>query len=221
MPSMSVNGIPVMQARIARPRVGNWTAELAADADLASQLPPGTPATVHFGSVDYVGTSIRSDAYAQNVTLRVQGGAGGLGKDCAPQFYSQVPASKPLQDALASVGESLSGTSDPQALGKALAFWTTIKQPVSHALTSLAQAAGADVVWRVLPDGSVFFGADGFADSVLTDFELVDFMPLEGLQVISSEDPIVNPGESFSGRNVSVVEHLLSAGKTRTRVWFE
>lgn len=219
----TINGSPVIQGRISRPRVGNWTAEIVVDAQTAAKIQTGAAATLltDGGALTFIGTVLRSDAYANNVTLRMVGGTNKLAALTKPRFYQGVQLIQPLQDALSDAGYKLSQASTPAAVNTPLGFWTMVEQPVAEALTSMADAAGADVVWRILSDGSVFFGEDGFIQSALTDFELIDYMPLEGLQVIASEAPDVNPGESFNGRHVSVVEHLLSTEASRVRLWYE
>jgi len=223
MANTTLNGYPIMKARVLRPRVGLWTAELVADAQTASQLPQGGTGTLvtNGGTFTFKGTILRGDAYAQNVTLRMVGGQNGLGKLVTPRFYRGVQVSQPLNDALKDAGESLSGTSIPEDLATQLPFWSMVQQSASEALSSLADAAGGGCVWRTLVDGTVFFGVDGFAQSALTDFELIDYMPLEGIQVIASEAPKVNPGETFNGRPVSVVEHFIADADSRVRIWFE
>lgn len=222
MASWELNGIPVMQGKVTRPRSGNWVAELQVDAATVTAIEDGALATLKVDQeVVLTGTVLRSGAYVQNVTLRLVGGRNGLGKLVHPRFYRGVPLSQVLQDVLDDAGEALSGTSTPEALGLVLPFWTMVEQPVGEALTSLADAAGAAVVWRVQADGSIFLGADGFAPSALVDFDLVEFMPLEGIQVIATEAPDVHPGERFNDRDVSVVEHLLSPDGSRVRLFYE
>lgn len=222
MASWELNGIPVMQGKVTRPRVGNWVAELQVDAATAATIEDGAQATLKVDQeVVLTGTVLRSGAYVQNVTLRLVGGRNGLGRLVHPRFYRSVPLSQVLQDVLDDAGEVLSGTSTPEALGLVLGFWTMVEQPAGEALTSIAEAAGAAVVWRVQADGSVFLGTDGFPPSALVDFDLIEFMPLEGIQVIATEAPDVHPGERFNDRDVSVVEHLLSPDGSRVRLFYE
>jgi hypothetical protein len=227
MSNVVVNGIPVVKARIARPRVGNWVAELIVAAETVQQLSGGSRATIltdtnaPSGGLSFTGTVMqgRSDTYVQTASLRVVGGSGGLGTKCNPRFYSSVSVASPLGDVLMDAGETLSSLSN--STGPQLQFWTIAAQPASEQLSLLAQAADQKAVWRVLKDGSVFFGVDAFNPTLMTDFELIDYSPLEAFQVLTSEDPTLNPGESIDGRNVSVVVHLFEADKSRMKVWFE
>lgn len=223
MANSSLNGFPVIEGRILRPRVGNWVAELVLDAQVESQLPNGSPASLltDGGALSFSGTILRGADYAQTVSVRVVGGKNGLGLPTRPRFYAGVELQQPLEDALGDGGERLSGSSDPGALATSFGFWTMVQQPVAQALTLLANKVGVACVWRVLSDGSVRFGTDGFPPTALSEFELISYLPQEKLQELSSEDPVINPGESFNGFHVSSVEHLLSSDSSRVRLLFE
>jgi hypothetical protein len=225
VPNVQVNGLPVLEARLTLPRTGAWSAELVIDVLTAQQLGNGGPAAITIADdnatdpLSFSGTILRSDAYAEGVSLRVQGGKRGLNKTTSPRFYSSVQAGQPLTDILGDGGESASSTSNATAVP--LPFWTLIEQRVSQALSLLATSAGDEVVWRVLPDGTIFFGTDAFQATALTEFELIDYRPLDGFQVLASELPDLYPGESFNGFNVDVVEHVVNAKGNRARVWFQ
>jgi len=223
VPSLSINGLSVMEARIHLPRAGVWSAELAVDAAVASALEAGSQRQLTIAaqgqSLVFAGTVFRSDSYAQNATLRLVGGAHGMTKICKPRFYSNSPILNPVDDILQDAGETLAASADQNSLGVSLPFWTLVAQPAGQALTNLADQVGA--VWRTLPDGSVFFGEDGFQASALTQYELIDYRPLDGLQTIASELPDVFPGELFNGFKVSSVEHVVNDRGSRARLWFE
>lgn len=221
MSNCTINGLAVISARVQRPRTGNWSAELVVDVETAAQLAVGAAAAVAIGDLQLTGTVVRGGAYAQAVSLRVVGGKNGLGANCKPRFYRQTPLQQPLADVLKDAGEALSADATPDVLTQNLEVWGQMQQRCGLALSSLASAAGVDVVWRVNADGTVFLGRDGFAPTQLQDFILIDSLPLEGVQLLAAENPDVHPGESFNGLNVSDVEHLVDAGGSRVRLWFE
>lgn len=223
MSNVSINSLPVIEARLQVPRFGAWTSDVVVDAATAAQVPTGSPVrlTLANGAIIFGGTVYRGDAYAQTVTLRVVGGSNGLARKCAPRFFAGCAARVPLDYLLAQAGEKLSLVSDSGALGTQLPRWVILRQDVSLALSSLAAAGPAGSVWRVQADGSVFFGVDKFAQSSLQDFELIDYLPQEGMQEIAAEVPTVYPGQTFNSRRVSVVEHTITSNKSRARIWFE
>lgn len=223
MANWELNGVPVILGRVTRPRAGNWVAELQVDAASAAGLAGGDAGTLitDGGTLTFRGTVLRGDAYAQNVTLRLVGGANGLSGLVTPRFYRGVQLGQPLRDALSDAGEALSPTAKAAATSLHLDFWTMVEQPASEALTSLAEAAGTDVVWRVLPDGTVFFGEDGFPETALGEFDLTMWRPLEKMQEIASEAPDIHPGESFNGFRVSTVVHQVTPDASRVTLWYE
>lgn len=223
MSNVAINSLPVIEARLQVPRFGAWTSDVVVDAETAARVSVGSSVrlTLGNGAMSFMGTVFRGDAYAQTVTLRVVGGANGLAKKCHARFYNGCAIRLPVRDLLADAGESLSPQSDQSALGAQVSMWSMLRQDVAIALSSLAMAAPFGTVWRVQADGTVFFGVDAYALSALKDFELIDYMPQEGMQVIAAEVPSVFPGETFNNRHVSVVEHVISPDRSRAKVWFE
>lgn len=223
MADVSINGFSVVEARLLVSRLGAWVAEVVVDALTAASFPDGAACTLKLagGAISYVGTKFRGDVYAQTVTLKVVGGPNGLAKPCRPRFYNGAPISTVLGDLMRDGGSQLSGASSAGALGVVLPFWTMLEQDVSLALSSLAEAGPEGTVWRILKDGNVFFGVDVWTPSALTDFQLLDFLPQEGFQVIAAETPNVYPGELFNGFRVSACEHTITPDGSRVRVWSE
>lgn len=223
MSNVAINSLPVIEARLQVTRQGAWTSDVVVDAETAAQVATGSRVnlTLANGAISFLGTVYRGDPYAQTVTLKVVGGANGLSKKCAPRFYNPCAIRLPLADLLKDAGETLSPDSDQSTLGAALSGWAMLRQDVALALSSLADAGPEGAIWRVQPDGSVFFGVDSYPVSALQDFELVDYMPQEGLQVIAAEVPNVFPGQTFNSRKVSAVEHVIHQNGSRARVWFD
>lgn len=225
MPDVTANNQPVLEARVLLPRAGAWSAEIAVDAATASQFAVGSPVALALagGALTFQGTVLpgRVDAYAQSVSLRVVGGKHGLPTICTPRFYQGTDVQTVMRDVLSDAGETLSVAAQATPLATQLPFWTLVAQPAASVLSLLAKAVGGGAVWRVLSDGTVFLGVDAFPATALVNFELLDYMPLEAQQVISAQVPDVFPGESLSGRNVSAVEHHVTAMSARTKVWFE
>lgn len=221
MSDLTINNLPVVEARLQVPRFGAWTGDIVVDAQTAAKVPTGAAVTISFaGQLSFKGTSYRADAYAQTVMLRVVGGTNGLATDCKPRFYNGPSIGLPVNDLVSDARETLSSTSDQNALSFNLPMWTMVQQNVALALSSLAAAGPAGTVWRVLPDGSIFFGVDGYPTSQLTDYDLIDFAPQEGMQVIAAELPNVFPGQTFANQHVSAVEHIIGSTSLRTKVWF-
>ncbi len=71
-------------------------------------------------------------------------------------------------------------------LSQTLPCWPRRQDQAGRLLDALAEAAGA--LWRVLPDGSIFFGQDSLAQLQTkedTDYQLLSSDPEWNLQVIA------------------------------------
>jgi hypothetical protein len=216
-----LNGLAVLEARLTRPRWGNWVAELAVDSTTAAQLPSGSVGTLQFSGLSFIGTMIRVDTYLQTVSLRMIGGANKMGKICTPRFFRGAPVSTVIQGLLQDAGATLSPACSSAALAVNLPFWVILAHPIGNALSNLAGAISTDSVWRIQPDGSVFIGPDAFLPSLISDYQLVKYSALENVQELASELPLINPGESFNGKLVSTVEHLFTENSSRVKLLFE
>ncbi len=219
----TINGLPVIELALELPRTCNWIADVVVDAATAAQVPPGSAASLQMneGGLLFQGTVYRAAPYAQLTILRLIGGSGLLSTVLEPKFYQGVAAQVVLEDMLAVASEQLSGSSSPAQLNTQLAFWSTLAtMPVSMGLSNLCIAVDPDCVWRVLADGTVFFGVDAYPASALVDYDLLDYLPQENKQVIASELPEVFPGESFAGQNVSAVKHHVTGNGNTATVWF-
>jgi hypothetical protein len=220
----TLNGLGIIQGRIGLPRIGAWTADLVVDAEDVSQVQD--PLLLQLGdseadaSLSLKGVSVRKGAETNAVTVKMVGGAGGLATQLPPKYYQGVQLQLPLADALGAGGETLSGTSSQAILSQPLSFWTRGAGPVSDLLTSLLAGAPAGTSWRILPDGTLWVGAETWPAAVISAELLVDAEYL-ARQDLGVEVPNLLPGTTFSGRNVSFVEHLIENRRVRTIVYYE
>lgn len=217
----TANGYPVISGTIARPRLGAWWADLRVEvADPAAVTGPVTIA-LGTGSQAFVGTARRVGVYRDATHVRVVGGRGGLARTFGPKAYRGVPLRLPLLDVLAAAGEALAPTSDTTALSTTLVDWQGMAQPAGAALASLVQAANGSPAWRVLPDGTVWVGPEAWTASRLVAYDLTLDEPHLGRLELAADDPAIAPGQTFLGRRVSYVEHLVAPDQLRHLVWFE
>jgi hypothetical protein len=216
--TVTVNNNPVTDGTFSFPRTGAWVADLMiSGADAIT----GAVTVVIGDSLTLSGTVYRGGVYVGQNYLRVVGGKGGLHKDATPKHYKDiVPARNVISDLMADAGETLSATSDAALTGTELGNWTTTKQPVNRALFALMAALDPAAIMRVLPDGTIFLGADAFSTSAL-EVVLVDEFANEGKMVLSMDVPELLPGVTILGRKVSYVEHHLDSSRVRSLVWYE
>lgn len=186
------------------PYIGNWTCHLIlTDAD----PPPAGRVTVQFHGLELQGHVLRAGQAEDLNTVAIAGGAGGLWQPIAAKMYdNQHSVRLVVQEILAEAGEQLSSTSSSSVLDQILAQYPRLRDEPQHQLDVLSDIAGA--TWRVLPDGSVFFGIDGWAQpqdysdadtaTETLKYTLLDTDPsFTNLQRIAPVAIAVFPGMSF------------------------
>lgn len=216
----TIGGLDVIDFRLTMPRYGVWACEAALD---SSTLPSGQVDIVigenqqntFKGSVELAAT------YFDTTMVRVRAGAGGMGKAAKPKHYRNVSLRTVLNDLLATSGEKLSSTADTAFLGASLSQWTVIAGPVGRAVKELIAAAGDDVAWRFLADGTFWLGRETWP-VVTPTHELLQNDPLSNNVLVSiTDDVLVLPGQNFEDFNVDYVEHSLLEGRIRSNLMTE
>jgi hypothetical protein len=222
----SVNGLSVLEATITIPRIGVWHSDLSVDAYAAQS----GKATITLGTQKLSGTFARNGVdIHRRLRARVVGGAGGLATVLQPRSYGSVPLKVPLSDALRDAGETLSPSADTSLLATQLTAWSRMQASASAVIASLLQVV-PNSVWRVLLDGTVWFGFETYPTATLSDALPIQSEPEKGRVTIASVVPAILPGTSFQysvpGRGVqtirtSLVHHLVRPAQLRTVLYGE
>lgn len=214
-------GVPVLSARITRPRLGLWSAQLQVD---SGELPTGlADLTDGAGDLLFRGTATRGASSNERLSIRLVGGAGGLGRSLEPRFYRAAPARIVLTDLCRETGETLVDPLDAATrvvLDAALRAWTRERGEASRSLRQLVEAVG--LLWRVRSDGKLWVGAETWP-VVTIEHELLHDEPAHGRVTIATDTlPLaLEPGTVFLDQRVSLVEHTVSDRSCRTTVHFE
>src|SRR6266851_5985073 len=217
----TVNGLVVAEGLVSIPRIGCWHADLSVD---STQAVTGA-ATLSLGSQKLTGAFARAGFDLRGrLQVRVIGGAGGLGTTLAPKSYGSIPLKVVLQDALRDAGETLSPMADASLLSTQLTAWSRMSAPASSVVKSLMQVVPG-AVWRVLIDGTVWVGFEGWPASSLPDTAPIHSEPEKGRITIASDAPAVFPGTTFQftlpgqgpqAVRVGGVRHIIRANGVRT-----
>lgn len=215
----TANGVPVIRAVLALPRVGAWHADLEIDSEDASPFGTQIALSIGDGALSFQGSARRGGAYGGRVLVRMVGGAGGLGKVLDSKAYRQIPARIPLSDILDGAGEKLSGTADSGALGTELPFWSRPKGIAGIALANLLAELSA--TWRVLADGTIWVGSETWPAATVSNVTVTHEAPDDGRIDFGSDLPSLLPGTTFRDRKVSRAVHHLDAKRVSTECWFE
>lgn len=212
MSLITLNGSALSSGKLDLPLVGAWHLE----AELVATTVPveGEGVTLSLGGAQFVGTVMSAASDAGNrVTVRAVGGAGGLGDTASAKGYVQTVARSVVIDALKVGGEKLSVTSDP--LAQSLDHWTRIESSVADVVRQVAEHLG--VSWRVLPDGTVWLGAETWLP-VTVAHVLESEEPTRKAITVALEAASVVPGSLFLGHQVSAVRYTFDARRLRARV---
>lgn len=225
---VAANSVAVIGGTIDFPLTGTWTADLRLDQPDGSGFAPGTSVTVTAeGGYSVKGTvpTGRTGDFLDAVHVRLVGGAGGLGMLAAAQAFAQpgVFVRDVVNALMAASGETLSPTADQTFLGTSLGGWFITPRPVGQCIQTLVDVVNrqqnAAYNWRVLADGTVWFGQESWPSASGT-FDILRQRPEDAAWDLGVESPFVMPGTTLDTvGQVGRVEHYVSKNRIRQRVW--
>ena len=207
--------VVVTRGVITMPRTGAWHASLWVD----GQTKLAGKVEIRAGAIVLRGTVNRAALYRGIVRLRVVAGGDGLRKVATQKHYTTPAMRLVLGDLAGGAGESVSATADASVLGQQLQAWTTLKVEAGAMIATLVSLAGADVLWRMLPDGTIWVGRETWPDSDATDWRELEESPEDGSILIGMDVPRVIPGTTLDGRRVDTIEHQISPDEYRAKIW--
>lgn len=195
-----------ISAELHHPRMGVWECSLDLDAEVAQR----GKLKFKLDDIEWKGTVIpdQSGTDGARSKCRVVGGNGSLSKIIAAHSYSgggSVKVRLIVHDILKEVGEDLSDLSDGPTLDRELPRWHVSGGSARQALTALAEAT--DTAWRVLRDGTVWFGAETWPE-VAPEGVLTHESWADGHLVLAAETPDMVPGTVYQGQRVEHVTHV-------------
>jgi len=200
---------------------GPWWADLQVDAE---DLPSGRVIIAADGGLSLVGTVAQAGAYNLTTTIRIIGGAGGLGTEVVGAFQG-AQLRDPLAEVMRASGETQSGTIADEVLAVPLPSWTlgrcTAKQALDQLATAAAQHLGQSIGWRVLPDGTVWIGAETWPAQSLPEGSVVsNYSPAAGRAVIGCPTLFLAPGVDVEGiGRIAGVDHAIAPHGLSSTAW--
>jgi len=217
MSHVRLDNRPAIDATVDMPLVGTWTARVSVDGD--ADFDGSSTLSLADGAIQLVGTVLRTGVVNGRVQVQLVGGSGRLTDVLPGKAYKGVPASIVLGDISRDVGVTLASTSDATALNTFLAHWVRREGKAKDQLRELLDHIGAQR--RVLTDGTTWIGTDTWPASAIESWVVIDDRPDQRRLVIAADAPLVFPGETFNGRRVAAVRHMLSGPNLRTELQFE
>lgn len=212
-PSSSGLVIDLSSVEVTMPGVGAWHAR-----GVAEEVLPLGPATLDIAGERFVGTVLALSTEVLPTgghPFRMVAGAGGLAQVLAPKFYRAVAAATLLADLASETGETLAASA---VLDLQLGAWARPEGLATDALRDLLRHAPTGTTWRMLADGTLWVGVDGWADSGITAEQLTEDEPQHGVLEVAPETPTLRPGMSALGQHVSAVVHRVGEA-LRTEAW--
>lgn len=225
---ITLQDVPVVDLRLCVPRLGAWHVDAAIDTAQGGSSDFSGPLTLNVDGNTFACTVRRGGRTADVAVLRLVGGAGGLATIAAPKAYNGVTPQVVLSDLMATAGETLSGTIDPSLLATSWNAWTTPAWSVGWVLAEVVSRLGADVVWRVLPDGTVWLGRESWptVSPAVVVTQVDDRLGKASLQLL--DNSLVLPGSVFAaqpgGAGVKVDNAIIATSdgdRLVEEIWFQ
>lgn len=205
--SAAAAGVPVepIQAHLQHPRMGVWECSLHLDSDAV----PTGKIKFQLDDLDFTGTVLpdHTGTDGPRAKCRVVGGNGHLSRIIPAHSYSGgtgVKVGTVVKDILKACGEDLSDLSDGPTLDRTLSRWHVNGGTAQQALTALADQI--DAAWRVLRDGTVWFGEETWPE-VAPEGTVTHEAWSEGHLTLASETPDMVPGTVYQGQKIEHVTH--------------
>jgi hypothetical protein len=211
-PSPTVNGLRLLSARITEPAIGAWTADIEHDGTEALS----GAVKIALDGETWSGTAATSKVEAGRVKSRIVGGANGLGVELQARSYSHPSGSltlaTPFADILREAGETASSTAETPTT--AVANWVRGLGTAAAALKAIASKSGRS--WRVLRDGTVWFGVETWPEHVpLVPPIEIDTDWSDG-NVELRDAASFSPGVTYQGHRIQQVVHEYRGSGTST-----
>jgi hypothetical protein len=192
-------------AQLQHPRLGVWECSLELDVEAS----PTGKVKFLLDDMEFTGTVLpdHSGVDGSRGKCRVVGGNGHLTRLVSSHSYSGgtgVKVGTIVKDILKDCGEDLSDLSDGPTLEQTLPRWHVSVGTAQQALSTLAEQI--DAAWRVLRDGTVWFGAETWPE-VTPAGELVEENWSDGYVTLAAEAPNMVPGTVYQGQKIEHVTH--------------
>lgn len=217
MALVALDGRAVIRGKICMPRIGAWHADL--EVENQDDTPTGALKLRIGSDLELSGRVDRALNHRGIADVRFVGGGNGLRGQAKPKFYRGALLGEVLDDLCRDGGEKVSATSDSTVLAQRLAFWATIGNPVGVMVAALVQAAPEGTAWRLLPDGSLWVGAESWPDSAIEEWTEIDADGCNLAVEIGTEAPVLLPGTVLGDRRIDYVEHTIEPDRIRSIAW--
>jgi len=217
----SLNGLPLVKASIQEPLLGVWFADVEVDSadDISGAITMVVDGVAFSASVYNPQGTQRGGIESGRWLARIVGGAAGMQTVLAAKNYAGVNIRAIVDDILRDAGEALDATNSLSAvLTTPVSRWHRMSASAGTALRLLLDSIGS--TFRMQRDGTIYVGAQSFAEVDETGIVVESTDPAIGLALAALNSPTILPGVTFTGRPVSHVTTKVAPGSLRQEVWF-
>lgn len=194
MSELTINGgAAILRATVHLPLSGVWSADLEGDTDddLTGRV------TLESDGAPWLSGTVTEGGLSHGLWRGRVVGAGGLRSTLAPRAYQNAILSDVLGDALRESGEALSASSG--SLAMACRLWHRTEAAAARTVAAVAEAAGYG--WRVLADGSVWLGTEGWPAGADADVTLIEREPTQRRWTLGGDVLAITPGTLLQVRD--------------------
>jgi hypothetical protein len=216
---LSINGTPLLSARITEDRIGAWIAEVEADTEetIAGAV------TLDVEGETFVGTVWQGEVDSSRWKGMIVGGGGGTQKILEGGYYVQPTVRTVLADLARDAGETVSPEIPPAILIKSLERWTRLQGFAHTAFRQLADELGVE--WRITRLGGLWLGEETWlpieADVIEGQYQ-PDQRALEVSYAKAEDDrPVLKPGGTYDGKKIQRVITIADGDGLRQILFFD
>jgi hypothetical protein len=209
--SFTITGAGIITAKVVRPALGAWTADVEVDSTKAIT---GT-VRLELPGVSLTGTVMEGGVSYLRQHLRLVGGRGGLGKSVSGQHFFKGTTRTVVDHTLAEAGEQLAQDSDAGIMNQTLDHWQRLKGTAGRELSRLTDHLSTG--WSVKPDGSVRIGLPLWTMSSV-EVDLLGEDLVNRSWVLACNGDVPSPGTTVRGKRVVSVEHTVTGTALRSTV---
>lgn len=219
---LTIAGYRILDGTIRMLRRGAWIADLVSD-EAPETITGAVPLVAPGASL--AGFVVRAGSFSVGMTdrtgLRVVGGGGGLSTVMPPKAYRAITPAALVASICKDAGETASSMSTfpPGTLDA----WMRARGTAGEAFDAICDRLGI-AMWRVLDDGSIWFGADAYAVSPLDTADpaatIMDTDDAVGWMTIALDSLDARPGQLVFGKRATSVEHRITVEGLRSEVLY-
>jgi hypothetical protein len=212
--SATIAGVNALSLELRRPKLGAWQidSELDTGENIAGSV------VVDIDGSKWQATVLESRVYAGKCFAWLVAGQGGLQKELEARQYIDATLGDICRDILSIGSETISGTTSDAVLARKILQWERLSGRVGNSLLHLLDRCG--LVWRMLPDGTVWIGEDTWA-AQSPEVTLMNEDWSTGIILLAPGDDFndvasLSPGQSYAGHRIEQVVHRYGSNSLRT-----